>query len=64
MARNKKLSTGVTQLEYVAEQIVQLAGQRTKSGKPIFEIPEQIFRDPLPLMLSDSGDVFNQWNEV
>lgn len=64
MARNKKLSTGVTQLEYVAEQIVQLAGQRTKSGKPVFETPEQIFRDPLPLLLSDSGDVFNQWNEV
>lgn len=64
MARNKKLSTGVTQLEYVAEQIVQLAGQRTKSGKPVFETPEQIFRDPLPLLLSDSGDFFNQWNEV
>lgn len=64
MARNKKLSTGVTQLEYVVEQIVQLAGQRTKSGKPVFETPEQIFRDPLPLLLSDSGDVFNQWNEV
>ncbi len=64
MARNKKLSTGVTQLEYVVEQIVQLAGQRTKSGKPAFETPEQIFRDPLPLLLSDSGDVFNQWNEV
>lgn len=64
MARNKKLSTGVTQLEYVVEQIVQLAGQRTKSGKPVFETPEQIFRDPLPLLLSDSGDDFNQWNEV
>lgn len=64
MARNKKLSTGVTQLEYVVEQIVQLAGQRTKSGKPVFETAEQIFRDPLPLLLSDSGDVFNQWNEV
>ena len=64
MIRNKKLSAGVTQLEYVVEQIVNLAETKDKNGKYIFESTEQIFRDPLPLMLLDSEDEFNQWNEV
>lgn len=55
-AKNKLLSAGVTQLEYVVEKIIGLA--------PEFEIPEMIFQEPLPIELTDDNDEYNEWNGV
>lgn len=52
-AKNKRLSAGVTQLEYVVEKIIDLASE--------FESPEMIFQDPLPTELTDDEDEFNEW---
>lgn len=52
-AKNKRLSAGVTQLEYVVEKIIDLASE--------FESPEMIFQDPLPTALTDDEDEFNEW---
>ena len=52
-AKNKRLSAGVTQLEYVVEKIIDLASE--------FELPEMIFQDPLPTELTDEKDEFNEW---
>lgn len=55
-AKNKRLSAGVTQLEYVVEKIIDLS--------PEFDIPEKIFQDPLPTELTDENDEYNKWNGV
>lgn len=52
-AKNKRLSAGVTQLEYVVEKIIDLASE--------FDSPEMIFQDPLPTELTDDEDEFNEW---
>lgn len=57
-AKNKRLSAGVTQLEYVVEKIIELAASDE------FELPEKIFQDPLPTELSDDDDEYNEWNGV
>ena len=55
-AKNKRLSAGVTQLEYVVEKIIDLATE--------FELPEMIFQEPLPTELNDDNDEYNEWNGV
>ena len=55
-AKNKRLSAGVTQLEYVVEKIIELSSE--------FDRPELIFQDPLPTELTDDNDEFNEWNGV
>ena len=54
-AKNKRLSAGVTQLEYVVEKIIELASESD------FELPEMIFQEPLPTELTDDTDEFNEW---
>lgn len=54
-AKNKRLSAGVTQLEYVVEKIIDLASESD------FELPEMIFQEPLPTELTDDMDEFNEW---
>lgn len=55
-AKDKRLSAGVTQLEYVVEKIIDISSE--------FELPEKIFQDPLPTELTDDEDEFNDWIEV
>lgn len=55
-AKNKRLSAGITQLEYVVEKIIDLAAE--------FELPEMIFQEPLPTELNDDNDEYNEWNGV
>ena len=55
-AKNKRLSAGVTQLEYVVEKIIDLASD--------FECPEKIFQEPLPTELTDDYDQYNEWMGV
>ena len=55
-AKDKRLSAGVTQLEYVVEKIIDISSE--------FELPEKIFQDPLPTELTDDEDEFNGWIEV
>lgn len=57
-AKNKRLSAGVTQLEYVVEKIIELA----ESDE--FELPEKIFREPLPTEITDENNEYNEWNGV
>ena len=63
-ARNKRLSAGITQLEYVVEKIIELAGETDASGRPVFDIPEKIFQEPLPVELNDDNDEYNEWKGV
>ena len=63
-ARNKRLSAGITQLEYVVEKIIELAGETDASGRPVFDIPEKIFQEPLPVELNDDNDTYNEWKGV
>ena len=63
-AKNKKLSFGITQLEYVVEKIIEITSQKTSNGVNKYDVPEKIFLEPLPVLLSDDNDEFNEWNEV
>lgn len=63
-AKNKKLSFGITQLEYVVEKIIEITSQKTSNGTNKYDVPEKIFLEPLPVLLSDDNDEFNEWNEV
>lgn len=63
-ARNKAMSAGITQLEYVVEMIIKLVENEN------IPKPEKIFQDPLPIILSDDHEDndkekdFNEWSEV
>ena len=63
-AKNKAMSAGITQLEYVVEKIIELAEETDENGKLRFEIPEKIFQEPLPVELSDDNDEYNEWKGV
>lgn len=63
-AKNKRMSAGITQLEYVVEKICELAAERDEKGKLRFEIPEMIFQEPLPIVLTDDNDEYNEWKGV
>ena len=55
-AKDKRLSAGVTQLEYVVEKIIDISSE--------FELPEKHFQATLPTKLTDDEDELNGRIEV
>lgn len=39
--KNKKLSFGITQLEYVVEKIIEITSQKTSNGTNKYDVPEK-----------------------
>ena len=48
----------------VVEKIIEITSQKTSNGTNKYDVPEKIFLEPLPVLLSDDNDEFNEWNEV